>query len=129
MTDLQDLTDSVFERADLTGSQFMSVLLNGATVQHSELHDVTMRDVEIIDTSIVGDIRNLVINGVDVAPLIEAELDRRDPDRVKFRPETADGFREAWDLNERLWAATVDRARKLDPEQLHESVGGEWSFI
>jgi uncharacterized damage-inducible protein DinB len=66
---------------------------------------------------------------VDVAPLIEAELDRRHPERPRFRPTTADGFREAWDLNEQLWAATVDRARQLDPEQLHESVDEEWSFI
>jgi hypothetical protein len=30
---------------------------------------------------------------------------------------------------ERLWAGTVERARRLDPALLHESVGGEWSFI
>jgi uncharacterized damage-inducible protein DinB len=64
-----------------------------------------------------------------VAPFVEAELDRRDPDRVKFRPTTADGFREASALNDRLWATTVERARKLDPELLHESVDDEWSFI
>ena len=88
-----------------------------------------MRGVEIVDTTIDGDIANLVVNGVDVAPLVEAELDRRYPDRPRFRPSTADGFRAAWDLNERLWTATVARARKLDPERLHESVNGEWSFI
>jgi len=129
MSDFQDLTGSEFVRADLSGSRFATVLLNGATIEHADLHRVTMRHVEIIDTTIDGEVDNLVINGVDVGPLLEAELDRRDPDRPKFRPTTADGFREAWDLDERLWAATVDRARKLDPAQLHESVGGEWSFI
>jgi uncharacterized damage-inducible protein DinB len=127
--DFQDLTESRFERADMQGSTFSTVLLNGATIQHADLHRVTMRGVEIVDTTIDGEVQNLVINGVDVAPLIEAELDRRDPDRPKFRPTTADGFREAWDINERLWAATVERARKLGPAQLHESVNGEWSFI
>jgi hypothetical protein len=29
----------------------------------------------------------------------------------------------------RLWDRTVERARRLSPELLHESVGGEWSFI
>jgi hypothetical protein len=129
MSDLQDLTGSEFVRADMSGSRFATVLLNGATIEHADLHQVTMRRVEIIDTTIDGWVHNLVINGVDVASLLEAELDRRDPDRPKFRPTTADGFREAWDLNERLWAATVDRARKLDPELLHESVDDEWSFI
>ncbi len=129
MSDFQDLRASEFERADLSGSRFTSVLLNGATIRHSDLHQVTMRGVEIVDTTIAGEINNLVINDVDVAPLIEAELDKRHPDRPKFRPTTADGFRTAWNLNERLWAATVERSRTLDPEQLHESVNGEWSFI
>jgi uncharacterized damage-inducible protein DinB len=128
-TDFEDLTGSRFERADLQGSTFTTVLLNGATIQNSDLHQVTMRGVEIVDTTIDGEIQNLVINGVDVAPLVEAELDRRHPDRPKFRPTTADGFREAWDVNERLWAATAERARKLDPAQLHASVNGEWSFV
>ena len=105
------------------------MLLNGAMIRNSDFHQVVMRGVEIVDTTIDGEIQNLVINGVDVAPLVEAELDKRYPDRPKFRPTTAAGFREAWDLNERLWAATVERARMLDPEQLHESVNGEWSFI
>jgi uncharacterized damage-inducible protein DinB len=70
-----------------------------------------------------------VLNGVDVAPLVEAELDRREPDRVKMRPTDPAGFREAWDIVERLWDDTVGRARRLDPELLHESVDGEWSFI
>lgn len=129
MSDFQDLKGSEFERADLSGSRFTTVLLNGATIRHSDMHQVTMRGVEIVDTTIAGEIHNLVINDVDVAPLIEAELDKRHPDRPRFRPTTADGCREAWDINERLWAATVERARLLDPEQLHESVDGEWSFI
>jgi hypothetical protein len=64
-----------------------------------------------------------------VAPLVEAELDRRMPDRPKMRPTDADGFREAWDIVERLWAGTVERARTFTPQQLDESVDGEWSFI
>jgi hypothetical protein len=30
---------------------------------------------------------------------------------------------------EQLWAGTVERAERLDPELLHEHVDGEWSFI
>ncbi len=62
-------------------------------------------------------------------PLVEAELDRRDPDRAAMRPTDPEGFRRAWDTVERLWAGTVERARGFPPEQLHESVDGEWSFI
>jgi hypothetical protein len=64
-----------------------------------------------------------------VAPLVEAELDRRDPDRARMRPTDPAGFRDAWDIVERLWDGTVERARGLDPALLHESVDDEWSFI
>ena len=43
--------------------------------------------------------------------------------------EAADAFRRAWDVNERLWEATVERAGRLPPERLHESVADEWSFV
>ncbi|WP_343994829.1 DinB family protein, partial [Terrabacter terrae] len=72
---------------------------------------------------------NLRINGVDVAPYVEAELDRIHPDRSKMRPTDAAGYREGWGAVERLWAQTVERARAFPPELLHERVDGEWSFI
>jgi len=128
-SDLTDLRAEEFERADMTGARFTTVILNGATLRACDLHQVVMRGVEVVDTTIDGEIRNLVINGVDVAPLVEAELDRRHPDRPTFRPTTADGFRQAWDLNERLWESSLARARRLPPTMLHESVDGEWSFI
>lgn len=127
--DLQDLTGSAFESADLTGARFERVLLNDVRIHNADLHRIVMHDVEIVDGVIEGDVASLVINGVDVAPMVEAELNRRDPERAAFRPTTAAGFREAWVLNTRLWDATVTRARALDPELLHTSVAGEWSFV
>lgn len=118
-----------FTDVDLTGAEFRHVDLSRATFRHVDLSGVVMRDVDLVDVRIDGDLRNVVINGVDVAPLVEAELDRRDPGRVRMRPIDPEGFREAWDLVERLWAGTVERARSLDPALLHESVDGEWSFI
>jgi hypothetical protein len=46
-----------------------------------------------------------------------------------MRPTDADGFREAWDILDRLWQGTVERARGMAPDLLHERVEGEWSFI
>jgi hypothetical protein len=121
MTDFidEDLRGSRFERVDLSGAEFRGVDMSG----------VVMRGVELINVDIHGQIENLTINGVDVADLLYAELDRRYPERAKMRPTDPAGFREAWDVLGRLWDGTVDRARGLDPELLHESVGGEWSFI
>jgi len=89
---------------------------------------VVMRGVEMHNVSIDGWIDNVTVNGVNIGPLVEAELDRRYPDRPKMRPTDPAGFREAWDIVERMWDQTVERARRLPPELLHESVDGEWSF-
>jgi hypothetical protein len=128
-SELSDLRGQEFERADMTGTRFATVILNGARFTGCDLNQGVMRGVEVVDTTIDGEIQNLVVNGVDVAPLVEAELDRRHPDRPKFRPTTPEGFREAWDLDERLWESTVARARRLPPQMLHESVDGVWSFV
>ncbi|ADB34666.1 pentapeptide repeat protein [Kribbella flavida DSM 17836] len=112
------LRKTLFKDADLSGSRFERVNLTG----------VVMRGVELGDATIDGAVWNVTINGVDVGPLIEAELDRRDPDRVKMRPTTPAGFRDAWSLLEMLWSGTVTRARTLPPELLHASVDNEWSF-
>jgi hypothetical protein len=124
-----DLRGARFEHADLSDARFRLVDLAGARFDQVNLTGVTMRGVELVNADIDGEVWNLTINGVDVAPLVEAELDRRDPDRVKMRPADPDGFRAAWDILERRWDDTVARARRLDPHLLHESVDGEWSFI
>ncbi len=118
-----------FEGRRMRGALFRDVDLSGSRFEHADLSGVTMRGVELVDVEIHGEIWNLSVNGVDVVPLINAELDRRDPDRAKMRPTDPDGFRDAWDIIEGRWRETVERARGFEPEQLHESVDGEWSFI
>ncbi len=131
MTDFfgDELRGSRFERVDLSGSTFRASDLTGSQFRSVDLSRVVMRGVELADVDINGEIVNLTINGVDIGPLIDAELNRRYPDRAKMRPADPAGFREAWDTLERLWDQTVARARRLEPGLLHESVGGEWSFI
>jgi hypothetical protein len=124
-----DLRSSRFERVDLTGAEFRAVDLSHARFRGVDLSGAVMRGVDLVDVRIDGEIQNLLINGVDVAPLVDAELDRRHPDRARMRPTDPDGFREAWGIVERLWDGTVGRARGLDPRLLHESVDGEWSFV
>jgi uncharacterized damage-inducible protein DinB len=123
-----DLRGSRFERADLSGAQLCAVDLTDARFRGADLSGVVMRGVELLNVDIHGEIENLTINGVDIGPLISAELNRRYPLRAKMRPTGPAGLREAWDILERLWGETVERARRLPPELLHESVDGEWSF-
>jgi hypothetical protein len=124
-----DLSGSRFERVDLSGADLRAVDLANARFRGVDLSGAVMRGVELLNVDIHGEIENLIINDVDIGALVNAELDRRYPDRAKMRPTEPAGFREAWDVVERLWGETVERARRLDPELLHESVDGEWSFI
>jgi len=124
-----DLRGSRFENTDLRGARLHVVDLSGARFLAVDLTGTVMRGVDLVDVSIYGVVKNATVNGVEIAPLIEAELDRRHPDRPKMRPTDPAGFAEAWELLGRLWDQTVERARGLPPEALHEQVNGEWSFI
>lgn len=124
-----DVADGRIEHADLRGVVVRHVNLRGALFDQVVLRGAVMRGIDLEQVRIDGAIEGLVINGVEVEAFVSAELDRRYPDRVKMRPTDVPGFREAWDVVERLWDGTLARARKLPPESLHESVDGEWSFI
>jgi hypothetical protein len=124
-----DLRGSRFEHTDLSGARLRAVDMTDADFRAVDMNRVVMRGVELNDVAISGDIENLTINGVDIGPLVEAELNKRYPLRPKMRPTDPAGFREAWDILERLWDETVENARRMPPELLHESVNGEWSFI
>jgi hypothetical protein len=125
----KDLSGARFEDVNLTGADFHGVDLTDARFRLVELTRVTISGADLVDVDISGQIDNVRINGVDVVPLVEAELDRRYPDRAKMHPGDAAGYREAWDVLEWLWQQTVARARRMDPELLHRRVNGEWSFI
>lgn len=115
----REMRGAGFHNVDLSGARFVEVDLTGATIRGAVVADV------VID----GHVSNLVVNGVDVTPFVEAELDRRYPERQLMRPRTADGYRSAWPVLERLWDETVERARLLPPDLLHQRVAGEWSFV
>jgi uncharacterized damage-inducible protein DinB len=120
---------TLFREQDLTGARFERVSLRDAQMKAVDLIGVRMRGVELVDVEISGELQNVVINGVDIAPLVEAELNRRTPERAKMRPDDSDGFREAWAILERLWKGTVARAMTLPAAALHRNVDDEWSFI
>ena len=135
----QDLAGSSFRRVNLSGSTFREVHLteallhdvdlSGTRVRAAYLDGVRMTGVEVPDLEIYGELGRLVVNGVDVVPLVEAELNRRMPERAQMSPTDVAGFRDAFATLDRLWAGTVEKARALPPEALHEQVDEEWSFI
>ena len=131
MTDFsgENLDGAQFHDVSLAGAQFQIVDLSRARFRNVYLSGAVIRGVYATTMEIDGLIENMTVNGIDVMPLVEAELNRRYPDRRKMRPADAAGFREAWDALEPLWEQTVSRARGFAPELLHEQVDGEYSFI
>lgn len=103
----QDLSGSRFVRSNLAGSVMRGVYVAGLEIDTHDLPDGP-----------------LVVNGVDVVPLVEAELDRRFPGReLRWAPD-AEGLRASFAAVESAWADAVAQARGLEDV----SVDGEWSF-
>jgi len=117
---------------DLQGARFVEANLRGARFVGADLSGVVMRGVEVaqadIDAPWLPEAKFLRVNGVDVIPLVEAELDRRFPGRADRRAEDPEGLRAAWASLERTWAATLERAAAMPPGSVDVSVDGEWSF-
>jgi DinB superfamily len=108
----------------MTGAHFEHLNLRGVS-----LHHVRVRGAELLDVDVSGELQHVVVNGVDIGPLVEAELNRRMPERALMRPQDPEGFRRAWATLERLWDGTLARARTFPEAMLHERVEDEWSFI
>jgi hypothetical protein len=108
-----------FEEEDLTGAEFRECDLSGA-----RLVGVVMQDAEID-----GLVTNLVVNGVEVMPYVEAELDRRHPVRLLIRSDDPADLAEAWRQLRDDWARTVERVRSMPEGSEHTGVDGEWSMV
>ncbi|HVX47654.1 MAG TPA: DinB family protein [Mycobacteriales bacterium] len=115
---------------DLQGATFDHVNLRGARLVASDLSGVIMRGVEVtgadIDAPWLGG--TFLVNGVDVVPFVEAELNRRFPGRDQQRASDPNGLRSAWAALERAWAPALDRAAAMPAGTVDISVDGEWSF-
>jgi len=113
--------------------QFVDANLRGARFVRADLSGVVMRGVGIQGADIdapwlLGNEGSLLVNGVDVVPFVEAELNRRFPGRADRQARDPDGLRAAWAALERTWNGTLERVAALPPDTVDVSVDGEWSF-
>ena len=117
---------------DLQGARFVETNLQGARFVGADLSRVVMRGVQVeeadIDAPWLPHGGYLRVNGVDVIPYVEAELDRRFPGRADRRADDPEGLRAAWAVLQGTWAATLDRAAAMPAGTVDVSVDGEWSF-
>ena len=95
---------------EFEGASFVKASLKGATLRFSDLSGVTMRCVDVDGLDIDSPdlfFGSLVVNGVDVVPLVDAELNRQFPGRELQKAQTPDGLREAWGAVQAAWQETV----------------------
>jgi uncharacterized protein YjbI with pentapeptide repeats len=119
-----------FENTDeFKGAEFVNVDLSGARFRNVDLTGAKLMEAQLVNARFSGLIHGLVVNDVEVGPLIHAELIRRYPERAKLLPSDMAGVREGWSVIEDLWAATKARVSSLPKAMLHERVDDEWSFL
>jgi hypothetical protein len=113
---------------EFEGASFVRASLKGATLRFSDMRGVTMRSVDVDGLDIDDHdlfFGSLVVNGVDVVPLVDAELNRQFPGRELQKAETPEGLREGWIAVQAAWQETVDTT----PSQLRDAhVPDEWSL-
>ncbi len=114
-------------------AEFVDADLSGARFVRADLSGVVMRAVDVAGADIdapwlLDGESSLHVNGVDVAPLVEAELNRRFPGRADRRAGDPEGLRAAWSKLESSWAATLERVAAMPAGTVDVSVDGEWSF-
>ena len=125
---------ATFTRSDeLRGAEFVDADLHGARFVRADLSGVVMRAVAVQDADIdapwlLDGESSLRVNGVDVAPLVDAELNRRFPGRADRRAADPESLRAAWATLELAWTATLERAAAMPAGTVDVSVDGEWSF-
>ncbi|MGZ4756760.1 MAG: DinB family protein [Acidimicrobiia bacterium] len=118
-SEIRDLSGSRFERVNLAGSRIHGAFLIGTKVTDAFVHS--------LDVS--GDIQSLVVNGVQVAEYVRAELKRRHPELGDLESQDVPGLQRAWVKLQDIAAATLEAARALPPDAVDESVDGEYSYL
>lgn len=93
-----------------------------------DLSGVTMRSVDVDGLDIDGQdllFGRLFVSGVDVVPLVNAELNRRFPGRELQSAQTPEGLRDGWVAVQAAWATTV---ADTPSEMVNAHVNDEWSL-
>jgi len=110
------------------GASFVKTSFKNATMRFSDLSGVTMRSVDVGGLDIDSHdlfFGSLFVNGVDVVPLVDAELNRQFPGRELQKAQTPEGLREAFTAVASAWQSTVTDA----PADLVDAhVQDEWSL-
>ncbi len=103
--------------------------LSGVHLHAPNFEGTRVTDGWFLNADFSGDLEGMRLNGVEVWPLILAELERREPNRILLRREDPEGLQLAWAMLEGRADATLARVRALPEGLASERVAGEWSYV
>ncbi len=113
---------------EFEGATFVRTSFKGATLRSCDVRGVTMRSVDVGGLDIDSHdlfFGTLVVNGVDVVPLVDAELNRQFPGRELQKAQTPEGLRDGWVAVQAAWHTMV---ATTPPELVDAHVDDEWSL-
>jgi len=113
----------------LPGSRTEDADFSNARLHAPNFEGAKITDGWFVGADISGDLEGLRLNGIEVGPLVLAELERLNPERAKLRATDPAGLADAWSMIEDIWAHTFARAEALPEALLHERVDDDWSFV
>ncbi|MEO5851453.1 MAG: DinB family protein [Nocardioides sp.] len=119
----ESLRGRIFKSQTLRESRFIGCDLSDIVVRGSDVSGMEIDSPWLLEGGSI-----LLVNGVDVVPLVDAELNRRFPGRELREAEDPDGLRAAWAALEQTWMATLDRAAAMPAGTVDAPVGEEWSL-
>jgi hypothetical protein len=110
------------------GATFLRASFRGATLRSCDVSGVTMRSVDVGGLDIDSHdlfFGSLIVNGVDVVPFVDAELNRQFPGRELQKAQTPHGLRDGWVAVQAAWETTVAGTPR---ELVDTHANDEWSL-
>jgi hypothetical protein len=118
----------VSDTREFVGATFVRTSFQDATLRSCDVSGVTMRSVDVGGLDIDSHdlfFGSLVINGVDVVPFVDAELNRQFPGRELQKSQTPAGLRDGWVAAQAAWETTLTNT---PPALVNAHVDDEWSL-
>lgn len=113
---------------EFEGATFVKTSFKGATVRFSDVSGMKMRSVDVDGLEIDSHdlfFGSVFVNGVDVVPLVDAELNQQFPGRELQKAQDPEGLMKGWKAVQAAWHDTVESTPR---ELIDVQVDGEWSL-
>ncbi|MEX0875144.1 MAG: DinB family protein [Actinomycetota bacterium] len=107
------------ENKDWSNAQFRNISFAGAR----------MRDIDLFNAKISGRMDGLIINDIEIEPLMRREIERTNPERKKLFGTDPPSMRAGVDVVLAQLEATWKRALALAEAQRNQQVDEEWSVV